>query len=83
MKNGKPPVAMNATPAFLLCSFARLLALTTLWLAPAPAHAADIKNEACLECHGEKDAEPFIDGSLNRRNVTPKVLGRSTETLSG
>jgi cytochrome b subunit of formate dehydrogenase len=35
-----------------------------MWLAATSASAVDIKNAACLECHGEEDAEPFIDGHL-------------------
>lgn len=47
----------NLTPSFLLYTLLFLLA-------PALAHAAQIGNAACLECHGEKDAEPHIDGAL-------------------
>ena len=66
MKNGKNTVATNAIQAYRLCRIAgRLfLAVSALWLATATASAAEIKNAACLECHGEKDAEPHVDGAL-------------------
>jgi cytochrome b subunit of formate dehydrogenase len=66
MKNGKKPVAMNATPAYRSCRTLHLalFAAAATWLATTPARAVDIKNSACLECHGEADAEPHIDGAL-------------------
>ncbi|MDF7798475.1 cytochrome b/b6 domain-containing protein [Pontiellaceae bacterium B1224] len=64
MKNGKKPDAMNATPAFLSCKRILWLAFSVSFLALNPANAVDIPNAACLECHGEEDAEPFIDGHI-------------------
>ncbi|MCF7817238.1 MAG: cytochrome b/b6 domain-containing protein [Kiritimatiellales bacterium] len=70
MKNGKRPAAMNAIPAFLLCNSITLTLVLAAFCLPVPvASAIDIKNSACLECHGEKDAEPFIDGELFAKSV--------------
>ncbi len=71
MKNGKKPAATNAMKAFRSCSLFTtfLFATTALWLVPAPANAVEIKNSACLECHGAEDAEPFINGTLFEGSV--------------
>lgn len=61
---------MIAMKAYLLCkSFSLpLLILAAFWLSTESA-SADIENSACLECHGEEDAEPFVDGVLFSRSV--------------
>ena len=71
MKNGKNPVATTATKAFPLCKINLLLLLvfSAYCLAIAPANAVDIANSACLECHGEEDAEPFVNGHLFEGSV--------------
>ena len=61
---------MIAMKAYLLCKpfSLLLLILAAFWLSIESA-AADIENASCLECHGEEDAEPFVDGVLFSRSV--------------
>ncbi|MDH3346051.1 MAG: cytochrome c3 family protein [Kiritimatiellaceae bacterium] len=72
MKNGKKHAAMSAIPEFRLCNPPLRYLLITFFaigLALSSASAVEIKNSACLECHGEKDAEPFINGHLFEGSV--------------
>jgi cytochrome b subunit of formate dehydrogenase len=72
MKNGKKPAATTAIPAFRLCSSTLctlLIGLSISCLSILPANAVEIENSACLECHGEEDAEPFINGPVFEGSV--------------
>ena len=71
MKSGRNPAVMTVTAASRSCKplWAALLLLVAYWLPALSAVAVNIENAACLECHGEKDAEQFIDGPLFEGSV--------------